>query len=169
MIQIYTDGACSGNPGAGGVGVVIVQNNEKEKPYIVRQFNIHYENTTNQRMEISAAIAGLQEMLYTYITDIDLSDKTIEIHSDSAYLCNAFNMHWIDNWLKNGWMNSKKQPVANRDLWEKLLSIIEQLVPNKVTFCKVKGHNGHIYNELADKLAVDAVKNIEVNNENSNN
>lgn len=160
MIRIYTDGACSGNPGKGGLGVVILKTEENGESYVVNSFGIHYDNTTNQRMEISAAIAGLQELFTNYLISIISTNDTIEIYSDSAYLCNAFNSHWIDNWTKNGWVNSKKQPVANRDLWEKLLSIIEQLEPNQVIFCKVKGHNGDKYNEMADKLAVAATKEI---------
>ena len=157
MVKIYTDGACSGNPGKGGAGIVIleVQNSEEK---LTNYFNIYFNDTTNQRMEIYAAIAGLQKLNSNDLVDLDTS--IIEIYSDSAYLCNAFNQNWIDNWQKNGWINSKKQPVANKDLWELLLQTIDLFNHSRISFIKVKGHNGNKYNEMADKLAVAAIKGV---------
>ena len=157
MVRIYTDGACSGNPGRGGAGIVILDaQNSEEK--LAKYFNIYFNDTTNQRMEIYAAIAGLQELNSNDLSGLDTS--IIEIYSDSAYLCNAFNQNWIDNWQQNSWRNSKKQPVANQDLWKLLLQTIELFDHSRISFIKVKGHNGNKYNEMADKLAVAAIKGV---------
>ena len=108
-VRLYTDGACSGNPGPGGWGCVLCY---KDK---VKELSGHMANTTNNRMEIFAVIAGLGALKEPCV---------VEVYSDSAYTVNAFNDHWIDNWQKNGWVNSKKQPVENSDLWKLLLQVI---------------------------------------------
>ena len=102
-VLLYTDGACSGNPGPGGWGCVLsFQGKTKE-------LSGHMPSTTNNRMEIFAVISGLGALK---------EPCRVEVYSDSAYTVNAFNDHWIDNWQKNGWINSKKQPVENSDLWK---------------------------------------------------
>lgn len=135
-ITIYTDGACSGNPGPGGWGCVLQWNGNR------RELSGGEEVTTNQRMELTAAIEALQVLKVT--------GWQVELYSDSAYLINAVNQHWLTNWQRNGWVNSKKEPVANQDLWEKLLFLMKQ---NRITFHKVKGHAGNEWNERCDALA----------------
>lgn len=146
-IEIYTDGACDKNPGGnGGWAAILVANGELIEKWCGYEFE-----TTNQRMELTAAITGLKE---TYIW---LEDKNefldISLYSDSAYLINCVNQHWYVNWERNGWYNSKKEPVANRDLWEKLVPYFNTAL---VQFKKVKGHDGNQWNEFVDGLAVSA-------------
>lgn len=141
-VIIYTDGACSGNPGPGGWGTVLLYG-EKQKELSGADMA-----TTNQRMELTAAIRALQAL--TQPCDVTL-------FSDSAYLINAFNLHWLDNWQKNGWQNAKKQSVENKDLWIELLAAV---CSHCVQWQKVKGHTGDKYNELCDELARNAIKNI---------
>lgn len=140
-ITIYTDGACRGNQNdnaPGGYGAVIW---DGQSSYELAQ---GYRNTTNNRMELRAAIAGLKA----------LSEKsTVQLYSDSKYVTDAFNAKWIDGWLARNWVNASKKPVANRDLWEELLSLTRK---HLVTWHWVKGHAGHEWNERADKLAVQA-------------
>lgn len=141
-VIIYTDGACSGNPGPGGWGAVLLHGeNQKE-------ISGAEPETTNQRMELSAAVRALQALN---------QPCEISLYSDSAYLVNAFNQHWLDNWQKNGWKNAKKQPVGNQDLWKELLAAAAN---HKVTWCKVKGHAGDKYNEICDELARNAITNL---------
>ncbi|MBS4030149.1 MAG: ribonuclease HI [Clostridiales bacterium] len=138
-VIIYTDGACSGNPGPGGYGAVLrYGSHEKEISGGERQ-------TTNQRMEMQAAIAALEQ----------LSEPChVLLHSDSAYLVNAFIQNWFGKWQSNGWLNSKKQPVENRDLWEKLLVLAGK---HQIEWVKVKGHADDELNNRCDQLARDAV------------
>jgi len=141
-VVIYTDGACSGNPGPGGYAAVIIYgDNEKE-------ISGREENTTNNRMELKAAIEGLK-----------LLNKpcNIKLYSDSAYLINAYNNKWVENWKKNGWKNASKEPVKNVDLWEEIESLLRI---HKVEFIKVKGHADNKYNNRCDELAVAAIQNI---------
>jgi len=142
QITIYTDGACSGNPGPGGWGCVLIYG-EKQ-----RQLNGGEQLTTNQRMELTAAIMGLKALKEPCM---------VTIYSDSAYLVNAFNMHWLTNWQKNGWQNSKKNPVENQDLWKELLDLASIHI---IDWRKVKGHAGDEYNEICDLLARKAIKKI---------
>ncbi len=138
-ITIYTDGACSGNPGPGGYGAVLIyQDNFKELAGYEPQ-------TTNQRMELLAAAAALEALK---------EPCEVVLYSDSAYLVNAFNNYWLNNWQKNGWLNSKKQPVENQDLWQLLLT---QSRRHRINWQKVKGHAGDKYNEICDKLARQAI------------
>lgn len=141
-VIIYTDGACSNNPGPGGYGVVMSYKGKEI------QFSGREENTTNNRMELMAAIAALEILKFPC---------NVILHSDSSYLVNAYNNNWIQAWKKNGWKNSSKQPVKNIDLWERLDA---QISKHKVNFVKVKGHSDNEINNRCDKLATDAVKGI---------
>lgn len=134
-VIIYTDGACSGNPGPGGWGCVLLHGSRR------LELSGGAAHTTNQRMEMQAAIAALGALK---------QPCRIALHSDSAYLVNAFNQRWLDNWQKNGWLNSKKQPVENQDLWQELLKLSAR---HQVTWNKVKGHAGDELNERCDQLA----------------
>jgi ribonuclease HI len=140
-VTIYTDGACSGNPGPGGWGAVLLF---KDK---IKEINGGERETTNQRMELQAVIGALSALKVT--------NWDVTIYSDSAYVVNAFQQKWLDNWQKNGWRNSKKEPVANQDLWQQLLLLTGK---NRVRMLKVKGHAGDKYNERCDELARQAIK-----------
>lgn len=144
LVRIYTDGAARGNPeGPGGYGTVLSYVDSKGTEHI-REYSKGYQKTTNNRMELMAAIVGLEALI---------KPCEVELYSDSKYLVDAFNQHWIDAWVKKGWVNSQKQPVKNPDLWKRLLKAKE---PHKVTFIWVKGHNGHPQNERCDQLATAA-------------
>lgn len=143
-VDIYTDGACSGNPGPGGWGAILVASG-KEKEVSGSDLS-----TTNNRMELTAAIESLKRL--------NVPCK-VRLHSDSAYLVNAFLQDWLVSWKENGWKNSTKQIVSNLDLWQELdrLSLF-----HKITWIKVKGHAGHEYNIRCDALAVSEVKKIKL-------
>ena len=134
MITIYTDGACSGNPGRGGWGAVIIENND------IKVLNGGENNTTNNRMELTAAINALK-----YFKTF----KNIKLITDSKYVKDGIQS-WIQNWKKNGWKTSSKKPVKNKDLWIELDEMIEK---HNITWEWVKGHTGNKYNEKADYLA----------------
>ena len=136
QVEIYTDGACSGNPGPGGWGAVLVYN-KKEK-----EMSGGEKSTTNNRMELTAVIEALDALK---------EPCRVTLTTDSKYVCDAINNGWVYSWKKNGWKKSDKKPALNVDLWEKLLNLLDN---HKVTFCWVKGQNGHKYNERCDKLAV---------------
>lgn len=139
-ITIYTDGACSGNPGPGGWGAVLIfQGNQKE-------ISGGAKDTTNNIMEMTAVIEALNLLKEPCI---------VNLHSDSAYVVNAFNEHWIEGWLAKGWVNSKKEPVKNKELW---LELIELTNKHKVKFIKVKGHSTNELNNRCDYLATTAAK-----------
>lgn len=143
-VVIYTDGAARGNPdGPGGYGTVLLYKDSKGQEHR-REYSGGYERTTNNRMELMAAIVGLEKLI---------KPCEVELHSDSQYLVKAFNDHWIDGWIKKGWKRGKNEPVKNVDLWKRLL---EAKKPHKVTFIWVKGHAGHEENERCDTLAVEA-------------
>lgn len=135
-IEIYTDGACSGNPGPGGWGAVLVYNG-KEK-----ELSGSEKNTTNNRMELTAVIMALNALN---------QPCEVKLTTDSKYVCDAINKSWVYSWRKNGWKKSDKKPALNVDLWKELLSLLEK---HEVEFIWVKGHNGHKYNEICDALAV---------------
>lgn len=137
-VTIYTDGACSGNPGPGG-WCAILEYQGREK-----MISGGEESTTNNRMELMAVIVALEALN---------RPCEVEVHSDSQYVVNAFNKHWIDGWKKRGWKTANKQPVKNRDLWERLLAAKSK---HKVEFIWVKGHAGHELNERCDELATTA-------------
>ncbi len=134
-VDLYTDGACSGNPGPGGWGVVLIYKG-KEK-----ELSGYQENTTNNRMEIFAVISGLRALK---------ERVNVTVYTDSAYVYNAFSDDWITAWQLNGWKNSKKKPVENMDLWQELLDLV---ACHEVDFVKVKGHADNAYNNRCDKLA----------------
>lgn len=138
-IVIYTDGACSGNPGPGGWGVVLFYGENK------KELSGYEEETTNNRMELMAAIQALQALK---------EPCSVKLHSDSAYVVNCFKQGWHKNWVKNGWKNSKKQPVENQDLWKQLLTLMEI---HQVEYIKVKGHSDNQWNNRCDELATGAV------------
>ena len=134
-VTIYTDGACSGNPGKGGWGSILIYGD------VVKELSGGEDNTTNNRMELKAVIEGLKALK---------SPCDVEIYSDSAYVVNAFTQKWIDNWIKNNWKTADKKSVKNVDLWQELLVLIKT---HNVTFKKVKGHSDNELNERCDKLA----------------
>ena len=142
-VIIYTDGASRGNPGPGGYGAVLLYtgaNGQEHRLELARGF----ERTTNNRMELLAAIVALEALN---------RPCAVELHSDSQYMVNAFNQHWTQGWIRRGWKTSGKQPVKNRDLWQRLLAAAE---PHEVTWIWVRGHAGHELNERADELATTA-------------
>ena len=143
-VEIYTDGAARGNPdGPGGYGAVLhytdAQGNLHEK-----ELSQGYVRTTNNRMELMAAIAGLEALKVPC---------NVTLYSDSKYLVDAFNQNWIDGWVRKGWKRGKNEPVKNPDLWKRLLKAKES---HNVTFVLVKGQNGHQFNERCDELATTA-------------
>jgi ribonuclease HI len=137
-VIIYTDGACSGNPGPGGWGAVLLWNKKR------KELSGGSPDTTNNRMEMQAVIEALNALKKPCV---------VKIHSDSALIINAFRKKWIDNWKKKGWRKSDKKPVENQDLWEKML---KSMKPHEIHWIKVKGHAGIELNERADQLAVEA-------------
>lgn len=144
LVKIFTDGAARGNPeGPGGYGTILQYIDSKGQLH-EREFSQGYVKTTNNRMELMAAITGLEALN---------RPCRVELYSDSRYLTDAFNQHWIDGWLKKGWKRGKNQPVLNVDLWKRLLKAKE---PHEVKFIWVKGHDGHPENERCDKLATSA-------------
>ncbi|MDA8822640.1 ribonuclease HI [Candidatus Pelagibacter bacterium] len=138
--KIYTDGACSGNPGPGGWGAVIFDENNNQK-----NISGSNKNTTNNRMELSAAIMALEKIK---------TDSEITIYTDSTYVKNGIT-EWVLKWKENGWKNSNKEPVKNKDLWVELDNLCER---NQVSWKWIKGHSTNRYNNLADKLATQAIK-----------
>ena len=139
MVEIFTDGACSGNPGPGGYGAILKHNrNEKEISGFVPQ-------TTNNRMEMMAVIEALRQLK---------RPCKIDIFTDSAYVLKGMT-EWMPGWIRKNWVNSKKKPVLNRDLWQELLRLSQ---PHKIEWHWVKGHNGHPENERCDELARNAVR-----------
>ena len=134
-VVIYTDGACSGNPGKGGWGAVLIYGK------IEREISGSEEETTNNKMELTACVESLKLLK---------EPCEVELFSDSAYVVNAFNDNWIEGWIKNDWKNSQKKPVANKEIWQELIALTEK---HRVTFNKVKGHAGDKYNEICDALA----------------
>ena len=141
-VQIYTDGACSGNPGPGG-WAAILQANGHEKVISGNEVQ-----TTNNRMELTAALEALRQLKRAC---------RIELFSDSAYLVSAFTQGWLDNWQRRGWKNAAGDPVSNQDLWRQLL---ELAAPHQIRWVKVKGHADHELNNRCDQLAVDEIKKL---------
>lgn len=142
-VTIYTDGACSGNPGPGGYAAIIMFGDSKKEIYGAEH------NTTNNRMELMAAIQGLKALK---------KPCEVSLYSDSAYLVNAYNNNWIYGWKKNGWKNSSKEPVKNIDLWQEI-EALRQI--HNVTFIKVKGHADNEFNNRCDELAVEAIQKLQ--------
>lgn len=139
-VIIYTDGACSGNPGPGGWGAVL------EFQGIEKEISGYEPLTTNNRMELTAALEALSLLK---------EPCEVALYSDSAYLVNGFKQNWVGNWQKNGWKNSKKEQVVNDDLWK---GLIEETKRHTVTWVKVKGHSDNEKNNRCDEMAVAEIK-----------
>ena len=141
-VIIYTDGACSGNPGPGGwVSILMMGENRKE-------ISGGKKDTTNNVMELTAVIEALKLLK---------RPCKVDLYSDSAYVVNAFLQNWILGWIKNSWKNSSKEEVKNKELWQELFSLTKI---HDVTFHKVKGHADNEYNNRCDELARNAIKNL---------
>lgn len=141
-VTLYTDGACSGNPGVGGYGAVLIYNGHEKR------ISGAEASTTNNRMELFAVISGLNCLK---------EQCEVTVYSDSAYTVNAFNNGWVYDWQNNGWKRADGKDVQNIDLWRQLINLTQE---HKVSFVKVKGHADNEYNNICDKLATDAVKNF---------
>ena len=139
-VIMYTDGACSGNPGPGGWGALLIWNDTE------KELSGGAPDSTNNRMEMQAVIEGLRALK---------EPCHVKIHSDSALIINAFKQRWIENWQKRGWKKADKKPVENRDLWEEMLKVMS---PHKVDWIKVKGHSTNELNNRVDRIAVAASK-----------
>jgi ribonuclease HI len=139
-VSIYTDGACAGNPGPGGWAAILVDGDTE------REISGGEPGTTNQRMELRAAVEALRAL--------GPRRRSVDLHSDSAYLVNCFRDRWHERWQRNGWKNAQGKPVDNRDLWEALLALT---AAHDVTWHKVAGHSGHPQNDRVDRLARAAI------------
>lgn len=135
-VDIYTDGACKGNPGPGGWGAVIVYGNAE------KELSGGEEKTTNNRMELTAAVSALSALK---------EPCEVTLYSDSKYLVDAMTLGWAVSWRSRSWIKSDKKPALNPDLWQRLLELAEI---HSINFVWVKGHAGHSYNERCDRLAV---------------
>ena len=138
-VEIYTDGACSGNPGPGGWAAVIMRDGRE------RELSGYEARTTNQRMELKAAVEALEALPEA---------SRVKLYSDSAYLVNCFLQNWMERWRRNGWTNAKGKPVENQDLW-RALDRLNTL--HRVEWIKVKGHSDNAYNNRCDTLARGAI------------
>lgn len=147
-VRIFTDGACSENPGPGGWAVVF---NSASKCHTISG---NEKLTTNNRMELRAVIEALKRIIAKE-KKLKMSDFTYEIYSDSAYVVNTINNHWIEAWQKNNWQTTKREDVKNRDLWEEFSKLRKEArqLGILIDLIKVKGHSGNTFNELVDKLA----------------
>lgn len=150
-VTIYTDGACSGNPGNGGYGTILVHVDSTGQKH-EKELSEGFSNVTNNQMELMAVIIGLEALK---------KECDVTIYSDSKYVVDAFNSNWIDGWIKKGWKTANKSPVKNVELWQRLLKAKEK---HNVEFIWVKGHAGHDYNERCDRLAVTASKKEDLKN-----
>ena len=139
-VEIYCDGACSGNPGPGGWGALLIYQGIK------KEISGYCSETTNNRMEITAALMALNALNQVC---------KVTIYTDSAYVCNAFNNGWTLAWERNGWLNSKKKPVENKDLW---MMLINKTKEHRISWVKVKGHADNEYNNLCDRLAREEIQ-----------
>ena len=142
-VDLYTDGSSRGNPGPGGYGAVL-RFTDGEGRLHEKELSGGYESTTNNRMELLGVIMGLEALK---------KPCDVSVHTDSQYIANAFNQHWVDNWIRNGWKTSNKKPVKNSDLWKRLLALCDV---HEVDFVWVKGHAGNELNERCDDLATSA-------------
>jgi ribonuclease HI len=144
-VTIYTDGACSGNPGIGGFGTILVYTDSNGVKH-EKELSEGYELTTNNQMELMAVITGFEALK---------KSCKVTVYSDSKYVVDAINKNWLDGWIKKGWKTAGKAPVKNVELWKRLLDAIKI---HDAEFIWVKGHAGHEYNERCDSLAVNACK-----------
>lgn len=138
QVNIYTDGACKGNPGPGGYGTLLIYQGHR------RELSGGFRKTTNNRMEILAVIEGLKALKFPC---------AVTVYSDSKYVVDAMEQGWVKRWQKNGWKRNKNEPALNPDLWAEMLNLCSQ---HQVKFSWVKGHAGHAENEYCDQLAVAA-------------
>ena len=141
-VTIYTDGACSGNPGPGGWGAVLICDG------VQKEISGAQKDTTNNIMEITAVLEAIKLLKF---------ECEVEVYSDSAYVVNAFQQKWLENWQKNHWKTSSKEPVKNRELWEELYDLTQK---HNTTFIKVKGHSDNELNNRCDYLATSAIKEL---------
>ena len=141
-VIIYTDGACSGNPGPGGWGAILMYKGAK------KEISGGMKETTNNIMEVTAVIEALKCLKV---------ESDVQIYSDSAYTVNAFNQGWIYNWIKKGWKTAGGEPVKNKELWQELYELTKK---HKVEFIKVKGHADNEFNNRCDEMARNAIKNL---------
>lgn len=140
-VDLYTDGACRGNPGPGGYGAVLEYLDQKGEKHI-KELSGRYKETTNNRMELMGLLKGLESLS---------KPCQLRVFTDSQYIVNAFNLGWLNSWILNNWRRGKKkEPVKNDDLWKQ---IVEKVKDHQVEFIWVKGHNGHPQNERCDELA----------------
>ena len=139
QVTLYTDGACSGNPGPGGWGAILMYGAKK------KEISGGEVSTTNNRMELTAVIEGLKQLKYPC---------AVEVYSDSAYTVNAFQEGWVSGWEKGGWRKADKKPVLNADLWQELIALVRT---HQVTFHKVNGHADNPLNNRCDELARAAI------------
>lgn len=167
--ELYTDGSCLQNPGPGGIGYVIRywEMKDGEDLPVVQQIekSVGYLYTTNNRMEILSAVLGLQEIAENVKNNIFSNISTINLLSDSRYVCDAINKKWLDKWQQNNWMTAAFQgrspnPVKNKDLWEQLIQVISLLSASNILLNvqHIPGHKGYEFNERADQLAQSASK-----------
>lgn len=141
-VIIYTDGACSGNPGPGGWGSILMYKGAK------KEISGGCKDTTNNIMEITAVLEALKLLKFPC---------SVKIYSDSAYVVNCFNQGWIYNWIKKGWKTAGNDPVKNKELWQELYDLTKI---HKVEFIKVKGHSDNEFNNRCDEMARDAIDNL---------
>jgi len=141
-VIIYTDGACSGNPGPGGWGAILMYKGAK------KEISGGMKDTTNNIMEITAVVEALKCLKV---------ESDVQVYSDSAYTVNAFNQGWIYNWMKNGWKTANKEPVKNKELWQELYELTKK---HKVEFIKVKGHADNEFNNRCDEMAREAISKL---------
>lgn len=155
-VRIFTDGACSGNPGPGGWATVF----SLDKKYIKLSGN--EENTTNNRMELMAVVKAYERIIQKYKID---NNVEYELYADSAYVVNSINNGWIISWNNNGWKTAKGDMIKNQDLWKRLLELINEIAKKKIPLkiIKVKGHYGIAFNELVDRIARQEVCQAKIN------
>lgn len=146
-VILYSDGSSRGNPGPGGYGTILEYTDSKGQLH-TREYSEGFLQTTNNRMELLGVITGLEALTRSC---------EVEVITDSKYVVEAFNSHWVDNWKRENWRRGKSNEVKNIDLWERLLKAMSL---HKVTYIWVKGHNGHPQNERCDKLATMAADSI---------
>lgn len=147
VVTIYTDGACSGNPGPGGWAAILIAGG------VEKEISGSDPATTNNRMEMTATIEALRRLT---------RPCAVRLYSDSAYLVSAFNQGWLTNWQRNGWKNAANDPVSNMELWQELLRLS---APHQLEWIKVKGHADNPYNNRCDVLAVEEIKKLRKNRE----
>lgn len=141
-VIIYTDGACSGNPGPGGWGAILMYKDTK------KEISGGKKDTTNNVMELTAALEGLKMLKFPC---------EVDLYSDSAYLVNGFSQGWIYNWQKNNWQTSNKEPVKNKEIWQEIYNLTQM---HKVKFIKVKGHADNEFNNRCDEMAREAISKL---------